>query len=87
MVCKEGYKSAPGKLLGCYVYCKRVPAQSCPEAVSPGTDPEHMVRGIGKTDIVWGDVGSESLDAYGVLWADRDASREQGGLWGLGQSA
>ena len=45
MVCKEGYKSAPGKLLGCYVYCKRVAARSCPEATAPGTDPDHMVRG------------------------------------------
>ena len=47
MVCKEGYKGAPGKLLGCYVYCKRVAARSCPEATAPGTDPDLMVRGCG----------------------------------------
>ena len=80
MVCKEGYKSAPGKLLGCYVYCKRVPAQSCPEAVSPGTDPEHMVRGLRKKYFVWGDVGSARQMMHNVMWADGAHLRHMVGI-------
>ena len=44
MVCKEGYGRAPGKLLGAYVYCKHVPARSCPDAAPPGSSPDHSVR-------------------------------------------
>lgn len=42
-VCKEGYASAPQRLLCAYVHSKREPAGSFPAAAPPGAGPDKMV--------------------------------------------